>query len=130
MAKQKAPIPAGSNFIRGIIERDLAANKFKAKQWAGSPGDAEHQQSGEIDTAKIRTRFPPEPNGYLHIGHAKSIFINFGLAKDYEGICHLRFDDTNPEKESQEYVDSITEMVQWLGFNWENNGDNGNENNL
>lgn len=120
MAKQKAPIPAGSNFIRGIIERDLAANKFAEKQWAGSPGDAAHQKTGQVDTAKIRTRFPPEPNGYLHIGHAKSIFINFGLAKDYDGICHLRFDDTNPEKESQEYVDSITEMVQWLGFDWHN----------
>ncbi|PCI53680.1 MAG: glutamine--tRNA ligase [Methylophilaceae bacterium] len=83
-----------------------------------------------MDAAKIRTRFPPEPNGYLHIGHAKSIFINFGLAKDYDGICHLRFDDTNPEKESQEYVDSITEMVQWLGFDWENETANGKENNL
>lgn len=126
MAKEKEPIPLGSNFIRGIIERDLEANKFAAKHWAGSPGDAVHQKNGPIDSAKIRTRFPPEPNGYLHIGHAKSIFLNFGLAKDYEGICHLRFDDTNPEKESQEYVDSITEMVQWLGFGWEN----GDENNL
>ncbi len=126
MAKEKEPIPLGSNFIRGIIERDLEANKFAAKHWAGSPGDAAHQKKGPIDSAKIRTRFPPEPNGYLHIGHAKSIFLNFGLAKDYEGICHLRFDDTNPEKESQEYVDSITEMVQWLGFGWEN----GDENNL
>lgn len=89
MAKEKEPIPLGSNFIRGIIERDLEANKFATKHWAGSPGDAAHQQSGAIDTAKIRTRFPPEPNGYLHIGHAKSIFLNFGLAKDYEGICHL-----------------------------------------
>lgn len=126
MIKEKEPIPLGSNFIRGIIERDLEANKFATKHWAGSPGDAAHQKNGPIDTAKIRTRFPPEPNGYLHIGHAKSIFLNFGLAKDYEGICHLRFDDTNPEKESQEYVDSITEMVQWLGFGWEN----GDENNL
>lgn len=126
MAKENQPIPAGSNFIRGIIERDLEANKYATKQWVGSPGDAAHHQSGPVDTAKIRTRFPPEPNGYLHIGHAKSIFLNFGLAKDYDGICHLRFDDTNPEKESQEYVDSITEMVQWLGFGWEN----GSENNL
>ncbi len=126
MAKEKESIALGSNFIRGIIERDLEANKYATKQWAGSPGDASHQQNGPIDTANIRTRFPPEPNGYLHIGHAKSIFLNFGLAQDYDGICHLRFDDTNPEKESQEYVDSITEMVQWLGFGWEN----GSENNL
>jgi glutaminyl-tRNA synthetase len=126
MAKEKTPIPLGSNFIRGIIERDLAANKYAEKKWAGSPGDAAHQQTGQIDTAKIRTRFPPEPNGYLHIGHAKSVFLNFGIAKDYNGICHLRFDDTNPEKESQEYVDSITEMVQWLGFDWHND----NEDNL
>jgi glutaminyl-tRNA synthetase len=124
MAKENQPIPAGSNFIRGIIERDLEANKYATKQWVGSPGDAAHHQSGPVDTAKIRTRFPPEPNGYLHIGHAKSIFLNFGLAKDYDGICHLRFDDTNPEKESQEYVDSITEMVQWLGFGWENASEN------
>ncbi|MCH9799019.1 MAG: glutamine--tRNA ligase/YqeY domain fusion protein [Betaproteobacteria bacterium] len=121
MAKEHAPLPLGSNFIRGIIERDLETNKYATKHWAGSPGDATHQQTGQVDTAKIRTRFPPEPNGYLHIGHAKSVFLNFGLAQDYNGICHLRFDDTNPEKESQEYVDSITEMVQWLGFNWENN---------
>lgn len=130
MAKQKAPLPPGSNFVRGIIERELAANKFAEKKWAGSPGDAAHQEAGQVDVAKIRTRFPPEPNGYLHIGHAKSIFINFGLANDYDGVCHLRFDDTNPEKESQEYVDSITEMVSWLGFKWENNGPNQDENNL
>jgi glutaminyl-tRNA synthetase len=120
MSSKKAPPPA-SNFIRGIIDRDLAANKFETKKWAGSPGDAAHQQAGQVDFAKIRTRFPPEPNGYLHIGHAKSIFLNFGIVKDYDGVCHLRFDDTNPEKESQEYVDSITEMVQWLGFDWQNN---------
>lgn len=130
MAKNKAPTPAGSNFIRGIIERDLDQQKFEQKKWAGTPGDAIHQEGGSIDIAKIRTRFPPEPNGYLHIGHAKSIFINFGLAKDYDGVCHLRFDDTNPEKESQEYVDSITEMVQWLGFSWENNGADQDESNL
>jgi glutaminyl-tRNA synthetase len=76
-----------------------------------------------VDQAKIRTRFPPEPNGYLHIGHAKSIFLNFGLARDYAGVCHLRFDDTNPEKESQEYVDSITDAVKWLGFDWLNDGE-------
>ncbi len=130
MAKQKTPLPPGSNFIRGIIERDLAANKYAEKKWMGRPGDAAHHQAGQVDVAKIRTRFPPEPNGYLHIGHAKSIFLNFGIAKDYDGICHLRFDDTNPEKESQEYVDSITEMVKWLGFDWEGNGANGEESNL
>lgn len=123
MAKETSTLPLGSNFIRGIIERDLEANQYATKQWVGSPGNAAHQSAGQVDTAKIRTRFPPEPNGYLHIGHAKSIFLNFGLAQDYNGICHLRFDDTNPEKESQEYVDSITEMVQWLGFAWENNGE-------
>jgi glutaminyl-tRNA synthetase len=123
---EKAPIPAASNFIRGIIDRDLAENKYATKKWAGSPGDAAHHAAGQVDTAKIRTRFPPEPNGYLHIGHAKSICLNFGLARDYSGICHLRFDDTNPEKESQEYVDSITEMVHWLGYGWQN----GKENNL
>ena len=130
MAKQKTPLPPGSNFVRGIIEREIAANKFSEKKWAGSPGDAAHQERGQVDIAKIRTRFPPEPNGYLHIGHAKSIFINFGLANDYDGVCHLRFDDTNPEKESQEYVDSITEIVSWLGFGWDKNGPNQDENNL
>jgi glutaminyl-tRNA synthetase len=125
MSSEKTPIAPASNFIRGIIDRDLAENKYAAKKWAGSPGDAAHQAAGQVDTAKIRTRFPPEPNGYLHIGHAKSICLNFGLARDYGGICHLRFDDTNPEKESQEYVDSISEMVQWLGFGWDNNGQDG-----
>ncbi len=124
-----APAPA-SNFIRAIIEKDLGQNKYAAKKWAGSPGDAAHQEAGQVDFAKIRTRFPPEPNGYLHIGHAKSIFLNFGLARDFDGICHLRFDDTNPEKESQEYVDSISEAVQWLGFGWENDSPNGKESNL
>ena len=127
---EKEPIPLGSNFIRAIVEKDLAEQKFISKKWAGSPGDATHHAAGQIDSAKIRTRFPPEPNGYLHIGHAKSIFLNFGLARDYGGICHLRFDDTNPEKESQEYVDSISDAVQWLGFGWENNGQNAEENNL
>jgi glutaminyl-tRNA synthetase len=70
------------------------------------------------DPAKIRTRFPPEPNGYLHIGHAKSICLNFGLARDYGGVCHLRFDDTNPEKEEQAYVEAIIDAVRWLGFDW------------
>ncbi|MBS7807157.1 glutamine--tRNA ligase/YqeY domain fusion protein [Variovorax sp. PCZ-1] len=85
-----------SNFLRQIIESDLASGK--------------HSQ--------IVTRFPPEPNGYLHIGHAKSICLNFGLARDYKGICNLRFDDTNPEKEEKEYVDSIIDSVKWLGFSW------------
>jgi glutaminyl-tRNA synthetase len=77
-----------------------------------------HHAAGALDAAKIRTRFPPEPNGYLHIGHAKSICINFGLAADYGGVCHLRFDDTNPEKEDQEYVNAIIDTVKWLGFDW------------
>ncbi len=120
MSAEKTPIPLASNFIRAIVEHDLADNKYATKKWAGSPGDAAHQAKGQMDAAKIRTRFPPEPNGYLHIGHAKSIFLNFGLARDYAGVCHLRFDDTNPEKESQEYVDSISDAVQWLGFKWAN----------
>jgi glutaminyl-tRNA synthetase len=123
--------PAASNFIRGIIDRDLANNTYATRRWAGSPGDAAHHAAGAPDPAKIRTRFPPEPNGYLHIGHAKSICLNFGLARDYGGVCHLRFDDTNPEKESQEYVDSISDMVSWLGFGWNNNGlDGKKESNL
>lgn len=130
MANKKAPPAPASNFIRGIIERDLAEDKYSNKKWAGSPGDAEHHTTGQVDFAKIRTRFPPEPNGYLHIGHAKSVMLNFGIAQDFGGICHLRFDDTNPEKESQEYVDSISEMVQWLGFKWENDAPDGQENNL
>jgi glutaminyl-tRNA synthetase len=93
-----APVPATpvSNFIRTIIDGDLASGK--------------HQS--------IMTRFPPEPNGYLHVGHAKSICLNFGLAKDYKGLCNLRFDDTNPEKESNEYAQSIQDDVRWLGFQW------------
>ena len=82
------------NFIRAIIDADLASGKHK----------------------EIQTRFPPEPNGYLHIGHAKSICLNFGLAKIYGGKCNLRFDDTNPEKEDVEYVDSIQDDIKWLGF--------------
>ncbi|MDR2876266.1 MAG: glutamine--tRNA ligase/YqeY domain fusion protein [Methylobacillus sp.] len=108
-----------SNFLRNIIERDLAQGAFASRHWAGAPGDAAHHAAGAPDPAKIRTRFPPEPNGYLHIGHAKSICLNFGLARDYGGVCHMRFDDTNPEKEEQEYVDSITDSVKWLGFGWE-----------
>ena len=87
---------ADNHFIRTIIEDDLKSGKHTA----------------------IQTRFPPEPNGYLHIGHAKSICLNFGLAYVYDGLCNLRFDDTNPEKENQEYVDSIKEDVNWLGFEW------------
>ena len=123
MSSEKTSIPLASNFIRAIIEKDLAQNKYAEKKWMGSPGDASHHESGEVDVAKIRTRFPPEPNGYLHIGHAKSIFLNFGLARDFDGVCHLRFDDTNPEKESQEYVDSISDAVKWLGFDWQNHGE-------
>jgi glutaminyl-tRNA synthetase len=88
--------PVVSNFIRSIIDSDLASGKHSS----------------------IVTRFPPEPNGYLHVGHAKSICLNFGLAQDYQGLCNLRFDDTNPEKESQEYALSIQEDVRWLGFEW------------
>ena len=115
-----------SNFLRQIIEADLDKGTYASRHWAGSPGDAAHHAAGQPDPAKIRTRFPPEPNGYLHIGHAKSICINFGLARDYGGVCHLRFDDTNPEKEDTEYVNSIKDAVQWLGFGW----NNGSESNL
>ena len=111
-----------SNFLRQIIEADLAQGTYANRRWAGTPGGAVHQAKGSPDLAKIRTRFPPEPNGYLHIGHAKSICINFGLARDYGGVCHLRFDDTNPEKEDTEYVNSILDAVHWLGFSWEANG--------
>ncbi|MCH1923405.1 glutamine--tRNA ligase [Shewanella sp. C32] len=85
-----------SNFIRNIIDEDLASGKHTS----------------------VHTRFPPEPNGYLHIGHAKSICLNFGIARDYQGQCNLRFDDTNPEKENIDYVNSIKEDVHWLGFQW------------
>ncbi len=107
------------HFLRQIIERDLEQQGLAGdRRFAGTPGDAAHHAAAAPDTARIRTRFPPEPNGYLHIGHAKSICLNFGLARDYGGVCHLRFDDTNPEKEEQEYVDAIIEAVRWLGFDW------------
>jgi len=97
-SESEASRPA-ANFIRDIIDRDLQTGK--------------HQQ--------IITRFPPEPNGYLHIGHAKSICLNFGIAEDYHGLCNLRFDDTNPEKEEQEYIDAIREDIRWLGYHWHKN---------
>ncbi len=93
MEKKQTP----SNFIKEIIDKDLKNNKNKGR---------------------VHTRFPPEPNGYLHIGHAKSICLNFGIAREYKGLCNARFDDTNPETEEMEYVNSITRDVKWLGFNW------------
>ena len=121
---QKKPADAAplSNFIRAIVEGDLKNGKFGARRWAGRPGPAAAHAAAPADAARIRTRFPPEPNGYLHFGHAKSICLNFGLARDYGGVCHLRFDDTNPEKEEQEYVDAIIDAVKWLGFGWEGAG--------
>jgi glutaminyl-tRNA synthetase len=111
-----------SNFLRQIIERDLAQGTYAGRHFAGTPGDAAHHAAGPADPARIRTRFPPEPNGYLHIGHAKSITLNFGLAAEHGGVCHMRFDDTNPEKEEQEYVDAILDAVHWLGFGWQAHG--------
>jgi glutaminyl-tRNA synthetase len=111
-----------SNFLRQIIESDLAQGTYASRHWGGNPGDAAHHAQGPLDPARVRMRFPPEPNGYLHVGHAKSICLNFGLARDYGGICHLRFDDTNPEKEDTEYVNSIIDSVRWLGFSWEDDG--------
>src|SRR4029077_10758385 len=87
------------DFIRDIITSDLASGKYK----------------------EIVTRFPPEPNGYLHIGHAKSIALNFGIAQEFAGSCHLRFDDTNPTREEQEYIDLIQSDVHWLGYDWGKN---------
>ena len=126
MAKNAKPgaeiVASTSNFIRSHIDADLAAGKYATRTWGGKPGPARMHAGAPVDAAKIRTRFPPEPNGYLHLGHAKSICLNFGLALHYGGFCHLRFDDTNPEKEEQEYVDSIRDAVQWLGFDWGPNG--------
>lgn len=119
-----------SHFLRGIIDRDLEQQTYAARHWGGVPGDAQHHEKGLPDPAKIRTRFPPEPNGYLHVGHAKSICLNFGLARDYGGVCHMRFDDTNPEKEEQEYVDSILDSVRWLGFDWESHFNGRDESHL
>lgn len=108
-----------SNFLRQIIEADLKADRFGDKRWAAPPATAAELEKAPVDPARIRTRFPPEPNGYLHIGHAKSIWVNFGMAQQYEGVCHLRFDDTNPEKEDQAYVDAIVDAVTWLGYDWQ-----------
>lgn len=115
--------PQTTNFIRNIIEDDLANHANEPRLWCGHPAPYSEQEKGQVDTAKIRTRFPPEPNGYLHIGHAKSICLNFGLARIYGGACHMRFDDTNPEKEDQEYVDGIKDSVRWLGFDWKYEGE-------
>src|SRR5216683_828140 len=92
-----SPSPVPSNFVRDIILEDLKANKHNGR---------------------VRTRFPPEPNGYLHIGHAKAICIDFGVAQEFGGACNLRFDDTNPVKEDVEYVDGIKADIRWLGFEW------------
>src|SRR5438128_2739210 len=96
MLSETAGVEGGRDFIRDIIDADLAAGRH----------------------AEVVTRFPPEPNGYLHIGHAKAIALNFGVAQEYGGRCHLRFDDTNPTREEQEYIDAIKRDVQWLGFDW------------
>jgi glutaminyl-tRNA synthetase len=123
---EKAPPAPATNFIRNQIAVDLARGTYEPRQWGGQPGVYDLHAAAPADPAKIRTRFPPEPNGYLHIGHAKSICLNFGLARDFGGRCHMRFDDTNPVKEDQEFVDGILDTVRWLGFDWEH----GSESNL
>jgi len=122
MSNSKPAVPHVTNFIRNIIEADLAKGTYASRRWGGKPGSAKVHAGAPPDPAKIRTRFPPEPNGYLHFGHAKSICLNFGLAQDFGGVCHMRFDDTNPEREEQEYVDSILDAVKWLGYDWNANG--------
>ena len=111
-SKNTAAAPT-SNFLRAIIDNDVANNQYSGRE------DGKGQP-----LPSVVTRFPPEPNGYLHIGHAKSICLNFGLARDYAGRCHLRFDDTNPTREEQEYVDTIIDSVRWLGFDWTQDGEN------
>ena len=120
--KDRAPAAPAANFLRNQIDADLGADRFAGKRWAGAPATADVLATSPQDPARIRTRFPPEPNGYLHIGHAKSICLNFGLARDYDGVCHMRFDDTNPEKEDQTYVNAILDVVKWLGFDWSAKG--------
>ena len=117
MTSTEPAIPS-SNFLRQVIDADLQAQRFVGKRWSPPPAVADQLAKANLDPARIRTRFPPEPNGFLHIGHAKSICLNFGLARDYGGACHLRFDDTNPEKEDQAYVEAIIDAVRWLGFDW------------
>ncbi len=122
-ATPHAETPAATNFLVQVVEQDLADNKYAQRHWSGQPGPAVQQKAGPLDPAAIRTRFPPEPNGYLHFGHAKSICLNFGLAERFGGACHMRFDDTNPTKEEQEYVDSIIDAVKWLGCGWQDAGE-------
>lgn len=105
--KNKSSFQFPNNFLCNIIETDLSSTTHEKR----------YDSFGQ-EIPQVVTRFPPEPNGHLHIGHAKSIWLNFNLAYNYKGRCHLRFDDTNPEKEDQKYVNSIIESIQWLGFNW------------
>jgi glutaminyl-tRNA synthetase len=105
MTDAKTATPMGApakkenlDFMRAIVARDMENGRYQGR---------------------VATRFPPEPNGYLHIGHAKSISLNFGIAAEFGGVCHLRFDDTNPETEDMEYVESIMRDVRWLGFDWD-----------
>jgi glutaminyl-tRNA synthetase len=108
---------AASNFLKNVIDQDLARHADAQRRWAGKPGVAVGA-AAQPDPARVRTRFPPEPNGYLHVGHAKSICLNASLAREYQGVFHMRFDDTNPEKEEQEFVDTIKDSVIWLGGDW------------